>query len=187
MVFLPVAGYDGIAAGGITVHLVLAHHGSGGILGNHETRIQTGIGNQELRQSAQPHDELGNAAFGDITQLGKGDAQKVVRNSQRLPVKVSTRNDAVFIGEDSRIVRYGIDFGQQYRRHIPDGILRGAMHLRNTTERVRILHMLAGTGDEFAAFQQLADVLACLDLSFVGTDLLDTVHEGVDTAVKGFQ
>ena len=61
------------------------------------------------------------------------------------------------------------------------------MHLRNTTERVRILHMLAGTGDEFAAFQQLADVLACLDLSFVGTDLLDTVHEGVDTAVKGFQ
>ena len=47
--------------------------------------------------------------------------------------------------------------------------------------------MLAGTGDEFAAFQQLADVLACLDLSFVGTDLLDTIHEGVDTAVKGFQ
>ena len=38
--------------------------------------------------------------------------------------------------------------------------------------------MLAGTGDEFAAFQQLADVLACLDLSFVGTDLLDTIHEG---------
>ena len=85
MVFLSVAGYDGIAAGGITVHLVLAHHGSSGILGNHEARIQTGIGNQELRQSAQPHDELGNAAFGDITQLGKGYAQKVVRNSQRCP------------------------------------------------------------------------------------------------------
>ena len=46
---------------------------------------------------------------------------------------------------------------------------------------------LPGTGDEFAAFQQFADVLARFDLSFVGTDLLDTIHERVDATVKGFQ
>ena len=47
--------------------------------------------------------------------------------------------------------------------------------------------MLAGTGYEFAAFQEFAEVLSRLDLSFVGTDLLDAIHERVDAAVKGFQ
>ena len=47
--------------------------------------------------------------------------------------------------------------------------------------------MLAGTGYEFAAFQEFAEALSRLDLSFVGTDLLDAIHERVDAAVKGFQ
>ena len=47
--------------------------------------------------------------------------------------------------------------------------------------------MLAGTGYEFAAFQEFAEVLSRLDLSFMGTNLLDAIHERVDTAVKGFQ
>ena len=110
MVFLSVAGYDGIAAGGITVHFVLTYHRSGGILGNHKSRVQAGVGNQEFRQSAQSHDKLGDTAFGNIPQLGKGDAQKIIRNSQRLPVEVSTRNDTVFVGEDGGVVRYGINF-----------------------------------------------------------------------------
>lgn len=44
--------------------------------------------------------------------------------------------------------------------------------------------MLAGAGDEFAALQQFAEVLARFDLSFVGTDLLDAIHERVDATVK---
>ena len=47
--------------------------------------------------------------------------------------------------------------------------------------------MLLGTGYQFAAFQQLAEVLACLYLSLVRTNLLDAVHEGVDASVEGFQ
>ena len=102
-------------------------------------------------------------------------------------MKVSAGDDTVFIRKDGRIVRHRINLRQQNRRDIPDSILRCAMHLRNATERIRILHMLAGAGDEFAALQQFAEVLARFDLSFVGTDLLDAIHERVDATVKGFQ
>lgn len=97
MVFLSVAGDNGIAAGCIAIHLVLAYHRGGSVLGYHESRIQAGIGNQKLRQPAQSHNELGNATLGNISQLGKGDTQEIVRNGKRLPVEVSAGDNEVFV------------------------------------------------------------------------------------------
>lgn len=103
MVFLPIAGNNGIGAGGITVHLILAHHGSCGILRYHKTGVQTGVGYQEFGQSAQAHDKLGYTPFGDIAQFGKGYAEEIERDGKRLSVEVTTGDDAVFVGEDSRL------------------------------------------------------------------------------------
>ena len=153
VVFLPVGGNDGVATGGIAVHLVLAHHRCGGILRNHETGVQTGIGNKEFRKSAQPHDKLGDAPLGYIAQFCQGDAEKVVGDGKRLAVEVTARNDTVLIGEDSGIVSHGIDFRQQNGRHVTDGVFRCPMHLRDATERIRVLHMLLGTSYQLAAFQ----------------------------------
>ena len=101
-------------------------------------------------------------------------------------MEITTGDNQVFIREDGRIVRHGIDFGKQYRCHMMDGILGGSMHLWNASEGIRVLHMLLGTSDEFASFQDTAEESARFNLSLVWTHLLDTVHERVDTSVESF-
>ena len=113
MVFLSVGGNDGVATGSIAIHLILTDHRGGSILRYHETGIQTGIGNQKFGQTTQPHDKLCHTAFGDITQFGKSNTKEVIGNGKRLTVEVAAGNDTVFIREDGRIIRYGIDFCQQ--------------------------------------------------------------------------
>ncbi len=89
----------------------------------------------------------------DILPNSASDAEKVVGNGKRLAVEVTARDDAVLIGEDGGVVRHGIDFRQQDGSHVTDGVLRGPMHLRDATERIRVLYMLLGTGYQLAAFQ----------------------------------
>ena len=48
MVFLSVGGDYGIARSCIAVHFILADHGGGGILGNHEAGVQTGVGYEKM-------------------------------------------------------------------------------------------------------------------------------------------
>ena len=49
MVFLSVGRDDGIARSCIAVHFILADHGGGGILGNHESGVQTGVSYEKFR------------------------------------------------------------------------------------------------------------------------------------------
>ena len=61
------------------------------------------------------------------------------------------------------------------------------MHLRDATERIRVLHVLLGLGYQFATRKQPAEILARLNLSAVRAYLLDAVHKRVDAAVEGFE
>ena len=61
------------------------------------------------------------------------------------------------------------------------------MHLRDATERVRILYVRLGTFDQFAACQQFTESLSCLDLSGMRAYLLDAIHKRVDASVEGFK
>ena len=83
----------------------------------------------EINSVTESHNQLGDTAFGDISQFGQGDGEEVIRDGKRLPVKVSAGDDPVFIGEDGGVVRDGIDFGQQYGGNVADGIFGGAMYL----------------------------------------------------------
>ena len=187
VVLLSVAGDDGVRGRGVAIHLVLADHGRGGVLRNHEAGVQSRVGHQEFGQAAQAHDELCHAPFGDVAQFGQGDAQVVVDQREGLAVEVAAGDDEVLIGEDGGIVRHRVDFRQQHRGRVADGILGGAVHLRHAAEGVGVLHVLLGPGNEFAAFEQAAEVVARLNLSPVRADLLDAVHEGVDASVEGFE
>ena len=102
-------------------------------------------------------------------------------------MEITTGDDQVFIREDGRIVCHGIDFGEQYRSHMMDGIFGCSMHLRDASEGIRVLHMLLRTSDEFASFQDTAEESTRFDLSFVRAHLLDAIHERVDTSVKSLQ
>ena len=187
MIFLPVGRNDGIARCGITVHFVLADHRRSSILGNHKTGIQSRIGYQKLRKFAKSHNQLRDTAFGNVSQFCQGNGEKVIGDSQRLTVEISTGNDSVFVREDRWIVRDGIDFGQQYGGNIADSVFRSTMHLRDATERVRILYVRLGTFDQFAACQQFTESLSRLDLSGMRAYLLDAIHKRVDASVEGFK
>ena len=112
MVLLSVGGNDGITAGSIAIHLILANHGGSSVLRYHKTGVQTGIGHQKFGQTTQSHNELCHPSLGNVTSFSKGNTQEVIRNGKRLTVEISTGDDAVFIREDGWIIRYGIDFSQ---------------------------------------------------------------------------
>ena len=90
MVFLSVAGYYGVAAGGITVHFILAYHAGSRILGNHETRIKSRIGNQKFGQSAKSHNELCHTPFRYVSQFGHSNGKIIIYQCQGLSVEVAT-------------------------------------------------------------------------------------------------
>ena len=102
MVFLPVTGHDRVAAGGITVHLVLAHHAGCRILRDHKAGIQSGIGNQKFRQAPKAHDQLRDTAFGNISQLSQRNCKEIVGDRQRLAVEITSGDDLVLVGKDRR-------------------------------------------------------------------------------------
>ena len=61
------------------------------------------------------------------------------------------------------------------------------MHLRDAAETVGILHVLFGTGDEFAPLQNLHETLCSRHLPFVTTELVRERIEGLDAAVEGVE
>ena len=61
------------------------------------------------------------------------------------------------------------------------------MYLGNAAERVRILYMGFVLSNDFTAFQELAEIIACLDLPPMWTDLLDTIHKRIDTPIESFE
>ena len=61
------------------------------------------------------------------------------------------------------------------------------MNLWDATERIGVLYVLFGLCDDFTAFQYSSECGSGFYLAFMRTHLLDTVHERIDAAVKGFQ
>ena len=41
--------------------------------------------------------------------------------------------------------------------------------------------------NDFTAFQEFTEIIACLDLSSVRTDLLDAIHKRIDTPIESFE
>ena len=101
---------------------------------NHETGVETGVLHQEGRQTAFACNQLINTAFGDVAQLGHGDGEEVEHQGQRLAVEVAGRHHDILIGEHRGVVGHGVDFGFHHILYMLDGILAGAVHLRDATE-----------------------------------------------------
>ena len=160
-----------------------------------EAAVYCGIIKPELRpglatrkwQSAFAFEQLEGASFGDVAQLGHGDAEVVERQRQRLSVEIAGRDDQVFVGKDRGVVGDGVDLHPEDIRHVGDGVFGGAVNLRYATKGVGVLHVFFGPVDEPAAFQQVAYSCGGFDLSFVVSDLLYQVVEGFDTSVESVQ
>ena len=102
-------------------------------------------------------------------------------------MEVAGTDDEVLIGADGGIVGGTVNLSLNHALDIADGVLDGAMHLRHATERVGILHVHLGLGDEFAALEQLLDAGSGLELALVGTHQVDGLGERLDASVIGFE
>ena len=102
-------------------------------------------------------------------------------------MEVTCRDDHVLVREHCRVVGDGVDFLTEDLRHVGDGVFRSAVHLRDATERIRVLHMLFLAGYHLAAFQEVTETLSGDNLSAVMTDLMNLVVERLDAAVESVQ
>src|SRR5690606_13666608 len=71
--------------------------------------------------------------------------------------------------------------------NIADSVFGSAMNLRNTAERVRVLHVLLKLADQFATLQQVAERGGCLQLPLVRTRLVNQVVKRLNASVKSIQ
>ena len=102
-------------------------------------------------------------------------------------MEITSRNDEVVIGTYGGVVSCCVDFDICDRLYIAYRVLHGTMHLRYTTEGIGVLHMLLGLLDEFASFEDMADVFGCIHLALVRTHFVDGTMEWFDTSVVGIK
>ena len=75
-----------------------------------------------------------------------------------------------FFGDD-RVVCNGVDLNLNLGLDISDRVLAGTMNLWNTTQGIWILDpLLSGYGRISTAFQKVADIACCSQLSALRTD-----------------
>ena len=70
----------------------------------------------------------------------KGDPQKIHGQSHRFSMEVSSGNHRSIFRKQQRIIRYRIQFNIDLFSNIVDRIPAGAVYLRNTAQRIGILH-----------------------------------------------
>ena len=186
-VLLVLAAGNAVDTAGGAQLLGLAHNGGGGVLRNHETAVETGLGDKERRQTALGVDELVGAALADGSELGDGDGQEVEHHGKGLAVEVTAADDHVLVGKNDGVVGGGVDLGLDNADNISYGVLGGSVHLRGATETVRILHMLLVAADYLAALGVAANRLGGLKLPFVGTHHVKALEEGLYAAVESVE
>ena len=145
------------------------------------------MSNKEFRQTSLSEYKLCNPSLGNITKLMKSNAHIVKGKSQWLSMEITTGHNKIHFREYSGIIRDRVYFCMKNISHVIHGILNGTMHLRNTSEGIRILHMLFFPGYNLAAFKQGAEYHTCLNLSFVRSNLLYTVEEWLYSSVKSLK
>ena len=187
MVFLTLARRDAVYRRRCSERLVEAHHRSGCVLRNHETAVQTRTCHEEARQTACAADELVDAAFGDIREFAHGYREEVHRHRYRFAVEVAGRDDEVFVRTNGRVVSCRVHLDVNHRVDICDGVLHRAVNLRNTSERIRILHIRLRLLHNLTALEQLSHASRRDNLSFMRTHLMHCVGERCCESVVGIE
>ncbi len=159
MIFLAQAGRNGIDGGRVAQHLVFRYQRGGGVLGNHEPRVDAGLAHQKRRQAVVPFQQQVGAPLRDAGQLGQRHGREIQRQRQRLAVEIAAGEDIAVL-EDQRVVRNGIHLGFHHGDGVSKGIPAGAVHLGHAAQAVGVLHLaaMAMRFEDLAIDQHRADV-----------------------------
>ena len=182
VVFLLARRRDGVHAGRMGKHLVLADQGRGGVLGEHEAGVGARVRGQERRQAAGERrvQHPVHPALADAGQLGQGHGQHVRGERQWLAVEVPRRHHLAVERHD-RVVHHraqlDVDHPAGVGQHVPDR----AVHLRRAAQAVRVLHRVPAVpvaGQQRRAGQQGPQVGRAVQLARVRAQGLDPLVVG---------
>ncbi len=148
---------------------VLGRHRRLGVLGDHQPRVDAGVGGEERRQAVRARgvQEAIGAPLGDRSELRCRDRQEVAGERHRGAVEVAARLDPA-VGQDHRVVDRRAQLRVGDRRNVGTGVARGAVHLRAAADRVGVLDprvVLAMAGDYRRALEQAAQVRRAVGLA----------------------
>ena len=93
------------------------------------------VGQRGIHHALQP-------TLRHIGVLAERNPQKVHCKRNGLAVEIAARDYLIFPGENQRVIGYSVDLAAQDIPHIADGITAGAVNLRNTADRIGILHLI---------------------------------------------
>ena len=102
-------------------------------------------------------------------------------------MEVAGRHHDVLIREHGGIIGHGVDFGLHHILHMLDGILAGAVHLRDTAEGVWVLNMLLMAFDNLRTFKELKHVGGRDNLAGVRTHHVYIEVERLDATIESIQ
>ena len=178
MIFLVGAGWCGIDRAGRGALLVLGIERGRRHFGNHEAGVDARLGGQERRQPEIQRgvDERGDASLADRTDLRQCQGNLVSGKSDRLGVKISTRDDLSGLNQYQWIVCDGVGFDRQRAGGLHQQVKHGAGHLRLATQTIGILHALVALEvrvANVATRQQRCQGRASCDLPGMPTQLLN--------------
>ena len=186
-VFLVLAAGYAVDAAGCAELFGLAGDGGRGVLGDHEAAVEAGLSDEEAWEAAFGVDELVGASFADAAEFGEGDGEEVEGHGEGFAVEVAAGDDEVVVGEDDGVVGGGVDLGLDDGGDVGDGVLGCAVDLGCAAEAVGVLDMVFVAGDDLAALGVVAYGFGGQELAFVGTDEVEGLEEGLDTAVEGVE
>src|SRR5260221_10306577 len=102
-------------------------------------------------------------------------------------MKISSRNNLVFVRKNIRIVGDAVDFGENNVCDVVNRVQAGSMHLRYAPEGVRVLNMFLRLPKEGASFQQASHFPGYTGLAFLRPDGMNRFIERLNPAVKCVQ
>ncbi len=171
-------------------HLVLRHHGGGGVLHDHKAGVDAGLGGEEGGQAVGQGgvDHPLGAALGGVGNLRAGDAQSVEGDGHGLAVEVAAGDDRLVLQEDQGVVGDGVELDLHLIPDIVQGVPDGAVKLGDAPQGVGVLHpVLLAVVQNFGALQQLAHVLGHQHLALLAADLMDAGVKGVAQAGEALE
>ena len=181
-VFLVGGGGDGVDGSGVSVNLVLADHGSGSVLNDHEAGVDAGLGGQERGQAVGERgvDHTLGAALGSVGQLARGDAEEVERQGHGLAMEVTAGDNGLVVEEHQRVIGDGVELDLDLLTDILERVAAGAVQLRDAAQGVSVLNaILLAVVEDLGAVEQLAHIRGDEHLALLTAHLMDAGVEGV--------
>jgi uracil-DNA glycosylase len=169
VILLTGARRDRIDRRGVAERLVLGDERRRDVLRDHEAAVQAAVRREEGGQAVRQIrvDEPFDPSLGDAREFGDRHRRRVERERERLAVEVAVRDELALVDEHERIVGRGVELDADRVRRVVEEVARGAVHLRRTAQRVRVLHLVAPAVrfDDRRAVEEPEDIRGRSDLA----------------------